>query len=215
MLDVMRSWKIGIKVILGLVVLSFIIFYAGNFAGLDRKDRSMYMATVGKENIDFTEFQNTYKMVKQQQEQYYSRGGELSPEMEQFFRQQTIQGLVDRRLMMMEARKAGITASDEEIQKTILKYPFFLRNGSFVGMEEYSRIVDAVFHMSTDKFEESVGDDLVLQKYNDMLTSGLLVSDKEVERSEERRVGKECCGRCVDLGGRRIIQAEDGIRDYA
>lgn len=32
-------------------------------------------------------------------------------------------------------------------------------------------------------------------------------------RSEERRVGKECyvCG--VDLGGRRIIQAEDGIRD--
>lgn len=181
MLDVMRSWKIGIKVILGLVVLSFIIFYAGNFAGLDRKDRSMYMATVGKENIDFTEFQNTYKMVKQQQEQYYSRGGELSPEMEQFFRQQTIQGLVDRRLMMMEARKAGITASDEEIQKTILKYPFFLRNGSFVGMEEYSRIVDAVFHMSTDKFEESVGDDLVLQKYNDMLTSGLLVSDKEVE----------------------------------
>lgn len=32
-------------------------------------------------------------------------------------------------------------------------------------------------------------------------------------RSEERRVGKECpCAR-VDLGGRRIIQAEDGIRD--
>ena len=36
MLDVMRKWNIGIKVILGLVVLSFIIFYAGNFAGLDQ-----------------------------------------------------------------------------------------------------------------------------------------------------------------------------------
>lgn len=32
-------------------------------------------------------------------------------------------------------------------------------------------------------------------------------------RSEERRVGKECLTKCVDLGGRRIIQAEDGIRD--
>lgn len=32
-------------------------------------------------------------------------------------------------------------------------------------------------------------------------------------RSEERRVGKECPSKCVDLGGRRIIQAEDGIRD--
>lgn len=32
-------------------------------------------------------------------------------------------------------------------------------------------------------------------------------------RSEERRVGKECLECRVDLGGRRIIQAEDGIRD--
>lgn len=32
-------------------------------------------------------------------------------------------------------------------------------------------------------------------------------------RSEERRVGKECNEERVDLGGRRIIQAEDGIRD--
>lgn len=34
-------------------------------------------------------------------------------------------------------------------------------------------------------------------------------------RSEERRVGKECLTVCVDLGGRRIIQAEDGIRDIS
>lgn len=181
MLDVMRSWKVGIKVILGLVVLSFIIFYAGNFAGLDRKDKSMYMATVGKEHIDFTEFQNTYKMVKQQQEQIYGKGGETSPEMDQFFRQQTIQGLVDRKLMLMEARQAGMKVSDEEIKSSILKYPFFQRNGAFIGMDEYTRIVDSVFHMSTDQFEESVGEDILLQKYNDILTAGLLVTDKEVE----------------------------------
>lgn len=180
MLDVMRSWKIGIKVILGLVVLSFIIFYAGNFAGLDRKDKSIYMATVGKEHIDFTEFQNTYKMVKQQQEQY-AQGAGSSPEMDQFFRQQTIQGLVDRKLMLLEARRAGMKTSDDEVQSAILKYPFFQRNGAFVGMDEYSRIVDAVFHMNTDQFEESVGEDILLQKYNDMLTAGLLVTDKEVE----------------------------------
>lgn len=34
-----------------------------------------------------------------------------------------------------------------------------------------------------------------------------------LSRSEERRVGKECRLTGVDLGGRRIIQAEDGIRD--
>lgn len=35
----------------------------------------------------------------------------------------------------------------------------------------------------------------------------------KIQRSEERRVGKECIQWRVDLGGRRIIQAEDGIRD--
>lgn len=188
MLDVMRSWKIGIKVILGLVVLSFIIFYAGNFRGTDRQDNSRYMATVGKDHIDFTEFQNALKMVKQQQEQYFKKGGELSPEMEQFFRQQTIQGLVDRKLLLLEAQKAGITASDAEVQKTILKYPFLTRNGAFVGMEEYTRIVDTVFHMDPEKFEESVGEDIILGKFNDMLTGGTLVTDKEVE--EEYRKSK-------------------------
>ena len=46
-----------------------------------------------------------------------------------------------------EARSAGITASEQEVQKTILKYPFLARNGQFVGMEEYKRIIDAVFRM--------------------------------------------------------------------
>src|SRR5262245_32050637 len=103
MLDVLRQWNIGIKVILGLVVLSFIIFYAGNFASRAKKDRTQYMATVGKEHIAMTEFQNTYRMVKQQSEQMYGQGREISPEMENFFRQQTIQGLVDRKLMLREA----------------------------------------------------------------------------------------------------------------
>ena len=181
MLDVMRSWKIGIKVILGLVVLSFIIFYAGNFAGVEKRDQSQYMATVGEQHIDFTEFQNTYQMIKQQQAQIYSQGRELTPEMEDFFRQQTIQGLVDRKLMLMEAKKAGMTASDEEVRKTILKYPFLSRNGQFVGMEEYKRIIDAVFRMDVDTFEKNVAEDVILEKYNDMLTAGMLVTDKEVE----------------------------------
>lgn len=38
-------------------------------------------------------------------------------------------------------------------------------------------------------------------------------SNEGYDRSEERRVGKECEDVSVDLGGRRIIQAEDGIRD--
>ncbi|WP_460182058.1 colicin-like bacteriocin tRNase domain-containing protein, partial [Escherichia coli] len=37
-----------------------------------------------------------------------------------------------------------------------------------------------------------------------------VLSNPEIQRSEERRVGKECSRPCVDLGGRRIIKKGGG-----
>ena len=180
MLDYIRRQNIGIKVVLGLVVLSFIIFYAGSFSGLDRRDPSRNMGAVGNQEINFVEFQNMVNLIEQQQRQFFG-DREMSSQMIGYMRQQAIQTLVDRKLMMMEARKANVKASEEEIRRAILNSPYFTNNGNFVGMDEYTRRVEAVFHMDIGDFEKTVGEDVVLNKYNDLLTAGILVSDKEIE----------------------------------
>jgi peptidyl-prolyl cis-trans isomerase D len=182
MLDSIRSRKTLIKVVLWTVVIVFIAFYAGNFASVNRRDPSSQMASVGDEKIGIAEFQHTYESIRRQQEEMYKQqGGELSPQVIAFFRQQAIQSLVDRKLLLREAKKAGITTSDEEVQSEILQYDFLKRNGQFVTMAEYERIIDSAFRMSVDTFEKTIRDDIIIAKYNDLLTAGMLVSDKEVE----------------------------------
>lgn len=181
MLDVLREWNWGIKVILGLVILSFVIFFAGNFADVDQNDPSRYIAAVGKEKIDNVEFQNTYQMLKKQQQQYYGNENESNPQIDAFFRQQAAQSLVDRRLMLREAKKAGIIATEKEVQETIEEYPFLSNNGQFVSMDVYARIIENAFHMDIPSFEKAVSEDIIINKFNDYITAGMLVTDKEVE----------------------------------
>jgi peptidyl-prolyl cis-trans isomerase D len=178
MLEAIRGQKIAIKIILGLVVFSFVIFYAGNFAGVDKNDPGRHIAAVGKEKIPIVEYQNMIEIMKRQ----YSQGNqELSPQMMEYFREQAVNSLIDRRMILLEARKAGITASDIEVREAILKSPYFQRDGKFIGMEDYKRVVDYAFHMDIDSFEKMVREDIVNNKFNDLIGAGILVSDKQVE----------------------------------
>jgi len=181
MLEYIRRQNIGIKVILGLVVLSFIIFYAGSFSGLNRNDPSRNMGAVGKEQIGLVEYQNMLRMIEQQNAQFTK--GEMNPQMVNYFRQQAINTLVDRKLIMLEAGKAGVRASKEEIRRAILESPYFSNNGNFVGLDEYQARIDQFFHTDVEGFEKMVAEDLIIAKYNNLLTAAILVGDQEIEDS--------------------------------
>lgn len=73
--------------------------------------------------------------------------------------------------------------------------------------------LNSVFDIVKIVRKEGITTPIIIFSYlNPLLAFGLKQFAKKA-RSEERRVGKECKVRGVDLGGRRIIQAEDGIRD--
>ncbi|HET6267866.1 MAG TPA: peptidyl-prolyl cis-trans isomerase [Acidobacteriota bacterium] len=178
MLDVLRKWNIGIKVILGFVILTFILFYAGTFAKVGGRDASRNMAEVGNEPISNVEFLNTLKLMENQQAQIYGQK-EVPEQMKQLFRNETMNVLIDRKLMYIEAKKAGVKVTDQEVISAINRN--FSRNGEFVGMPEYKMIVENNLHMDVDSFEKLMAEDLTVQKYNDLLTSGILISDQELE----------------------------------
>src|SRR5262249_34709842 len=178
MLDVLRKWNIGIKVILGFVILTFILFYAGTFAKVGGRDASRNMAEVGNEPISNVEFLNTLKLMENQQAQIYGQK-EVPEQMKQLFRNETMNVLIDRKLLYIEAKKAGVKVTDQEVISAINRN--FSRNGEFVGMPEYKMIVENNLHMDVDSFEKLMAEDLTVQKYNDLLTSGILISDQELE----------------------------------
>ena len=178
MLEKIRTRKLFIQIVLGFVILVFVAFYAGDFAS-SGPDPSRYIATVGPEQVSLIEYQNMLQMMEQQQKQYFRQ--EMNPQMWAFLKQQTVDTLVDRKLLLIEAKKAGIKASDEEVRRKILSSPYFSENGNFVGMEQYRARVNAIFHMDVPSFESMIKEDIVVSKFDDLLTAGILVGDQELE----------------------------------
>src|SRR5688572_18402279 len=179
MLEKIRTRKLFIQIVLGFVILVFVAFYAGDFATVGN-DPSRHIAAVGDEQVTLVEYQNMLSMMEEQQKQYFQQT-EMTPQMFTFLRRQAVDTLVDRKLLLIEAKKAGIKASEEEVQRKILSSPYFSENGNFVGMDQYRARVNAIFHMDVPSFESMIAEDIVVSKYDDVLTAGILVSDQELE----------------------------------
>jgi len=179
MLEKIRTRKLFIQIVLGFVILVFIAFYAGDFA-MGRNDPSREAAAVGEERVSLAEYNNMLQMIQEQQKRFFQQS-DMTPQMNEFFRQQAVQTLVDRKLLLIEAKKAGLKASEEEIRRKILSSPYFSADGNFVGMEQYRYRVQAIFHMSVSDFEKMISEDILVSKLDDLLTAGILVSDQELE----------------------------------
>ncbi len=179
MLEKIRTRKLFIQIVLGFVILVFVAFYAGDFA-TSGPDKSRNIAAVGSETVSLIEYQNMLSMMEEQQKQYFQQT-EINPQMWTFLRQQAVDTLVDRKLLLIEAKKAGIKASEEEFQRKILSSPYFSENGKFVGMDQYRARVNAIFHMDVPSFERMIIEDIIVSKFDDLLTAGILVSDEELE----------------------------------
>src|SRR4026207_525604 len=109
MLEKIRTKKLFIQIVLGFVILVFVAFYAGDFA-MGKNDPTRDAASVGSERISLTEYNNMLQMIEEQQKRYFQQG-DMTPQMMNFFRQQTVDTLVDRKLLLIEAKKAGVKAT--------------------------------------------------------------------------------------------------------
>ena len=52
-----------------------------------------------------------------------------------------LQQLIDEEAGLAEARRLGITTSDEEVRARILALPAFQENGQFIGDERYRQLL--------------------------------------------------------------------------
>ena len=96
---------------------------------------------------------------------------------------QALDQLIDRRIMLMEAKEIGLRATDEEVRDAILDIPVFQDvDGNFVGADQYERILRGN-RMTVSDFEDSLRDDLLITKLNSILSQTSYVSDSEVEKS--------------------------------
>jgi peptidyl-prolyl cis-trans isomerase D len=189
MLKTMRESFHQLKWTLFAVIAVFIlgfVFYSGS-GNADASSR--VVATVGSKQITATEFDRQYRNQVERYRQMYQ--GNFSPELERALDlpRNVLDSMIEKELRIEAARRLSLAVSDEELAKRIVTLPYFVENGQFIGRDQYEKRLRAS-GLSPEQFEEELREDLLLQKYTDLVKASVVVPDSDVAREYSARNDK-------------------------
>lgn len=179
------SRKTAKRVLLGLVVLVLggsMLLYLVPQTPATGEVSSDTVARVGDETVTTTE-------VRQQLAEIEERNT-VPKALEGLYIRQIVNQLVFQKELEYEAKRLGITVSDQERADRIRQFlPTAYNGNTFVGMDQYSAQVQARFQLTVPVFEELIRQGLIEEKFRKLVTDGISVGPGELE--EEFRYRNE------------------------
>jgi len=186
MLDFLRKRKRNwaILFLLGLIIIVFVAFYGGNKMG-DRGTSEV--AVINGEPISQREFAVEYQRALERYREMLK--GQLTEEMIKGLnlKGNIVEGLVQKKLVLQEARSLGLLATDDDIANQLAKVPEFQVAGRF-NKERYLQILQAN-RLQPAQFEEDQRNQITLQRLYSIILDSVQVSDAEVR--ERYRLDQE------------------------
>ncbi|MBI5571035.1 MAG: SurA N-terminal domain-containing protein [Desulfomonile tiedjei] len=179
MLDLMRkharSWLI--KVALGGVIIVFIFWYGWSGPG---EQSSTYLAKVDGTIITTQEYREVYDSEVERLRQRF-RGGIPSDLLEKMELKKSIaQNLINQALLIHEAKRLGISVTDEELVDDIRSTPLFQRNGVFDDGMYRSQLRTIKFTPQT--YEVYRRKQLLAQQMAQLLTDSVKTNPEEIKQ---------------------------------
>jgi peptidyl-prolyl cis-trans isomerase D len=109
------------------------------------------------------------------------------------FEQRVGKQLIQQQILLDEAEKLGIRASEEDVRQylqTGAAGQVLFPSGKFIGDDQYAALVANRFNMSVPEFEDDVKHDIVIRRLQALITGGVTVGDKEVRDSYNKSAVK-------------------------
>lgn len=149
--------SIAVKIILGLIILSFIFAGIGNYLISGGKDVA---AEVGSIDISRTQFEQAYQNERNRIQAELAQKGEDVSELfanqyyVQMLRQKVLNELVNTTLLDQYAQSLGLTVTDKQVRQAIIEAPEFQKDGQF-DQETYQRLLRQA-GLTADGYAESL-----------------------------------------------------------
>ena len=178
-----RRWLYGF---LWLVIITFILLYIPAFTEQEDVGLGAPVAEVADRKISVGEFQRSYLRQRQMYQTMYQ--GRLTDELLRRLgiEEQTLQGLVDDRILALEAERLGIKVDDETVKRRLATSPEFQQDGRFLGGEEIRKRLERQ-GVSVREFEDSLRASLLRERLISIVTDGVRVTPAEAEKEYRRR----------------------------
>jgi len=177
MLKVMGSHKFFSVFVLGavtfMIIITFVFWGIGNDGG---PSSVRVVAEIEGETIPLDEFWRTY-------DNEYKRVREMYPNEEEIkklnLKENVLNSLIDRKVIVMAAQEAGITVTEQELQNEILQLPYFQRNGVF-DQQIYERSLQ-LNRLNPQTFEEQLKNDLLFTKMSRLIEETVEFTSEELK----------------------------------
>ena len=132
------------------------------------------VAKVGDETVTTQEIQQRLSQME--------TSNQIPQQLKGLYAQEILQQLIFQREIEYEAKQLGITVSDQERADRIKMYlPMAFNNGSFIGMDQYTALVQQRFQMPVATFEEVIRQGLLEEKFRKLVTDGISVGPEELK----------------------------------
>ena len=177
MLEIMRNSKFFSYLLIAII---FAITISFLFWGIAPPDpTSLVIAQIEGEQISIEEFWQAY-------DREYKRAREVYTDEEEIkklnLKENVLMALVDRKVILIAAEKAGIDVTDKELQEEIMKLPYFQRDGVF-DSDMYVRALK-LNRMTPQIFEEQFKDDIIYTKMSRIIRETVELSAEELKTIE-------------------------------
>lgn len=157
-----------------------------DFFGLGMNDN--VVAKVGREDITVQELSNQARNMARQQ--YGPRADIAMP----FIIPQVANMLVTQRIVLGEANRLGLSATDSDLRYVLQHGPFgsaLFPGGTYVGEQAYQNFVSTQFNLTVPQFEEELRNQITIQKLRQAIEGGVVVTQAELQqqfKAENTRV---------------------------
>ena len=185
MFDFISKYKIFSQAILVLIVLTFALFGVDSY--FRGQDSAQVVAEVGNSAISQQELS---MMVRQEQDRLRPQT-QANPQAAEYlqtpeFKNSVLNNIIQRRLLLNQAKSMGMMVSPEELREVISGVPAFFDDSGEFSVEKYERLLKAQ-NLSPTEFEIQITQDLLVGRLQNVVTQTAIVSDSVVSRLVKQR----------------------------
>jgi foldase protein PrsA len=174
----MRVKKTALLLVVMILSISVVLNGCGFIKKNPQADAATVVATIGEEKISKAQFNQMFDIFKVQYEQQY--GADIwnkdvdGRKYIDVMKEKVLDMLVDIKVQEQEAAKAGITATDDEINAEVEK----ARN-YFDSEEKFNEFLTSQ-KMTMEYLKDSIRKDILVNKLKEKLTVNAAVTDEDV-----------------------------------
>src|ERR1700756_5767368 len=126
--------------------------------------------------------QNARQMAQQEAQRYGEMAAKLMPFLIQKATTHALDQMINRQALLSEAGRMGLRVNPEEVKDELQHGRYaatFFPGGNFIGETEYEDMLQRA-NLTPAKFEEAVGNDILLTKLQAFISGSASVSEAEI-----------------------------------